>query len=101
MPIVAFALISPIQPFGGKVLLAPIPAGECPGGAPVSPYSIEPVFGPPGAYVTTQFVGGFGYIRPDSWILGLYNVVPLPECAAPPPFSNAFRTIIYGTDTLF
>ncbi|MDQ5883297.1 MAG: hypothetical protein QG654_210 [Patescibacteria group bacterium] len=64
---------------------------------------------PNGPFVTGPFVGdyytisNFYLLAPGAWILGLYNPVPLPECATAPvppgvPVPVAgFRTLLHGT----
>lgn len=103
---VAFAQLSTFQPFGGKILLSPIPGVVCPAGKIGSPFTLVPN----GPYPTGPFVGdyypvsNFHLLVPGAWILGLTNIVPLPECSTPPvpPATvpvpvNGFRTILHGT----
>ncbi len=99
----AFAQISILQPFGGKIITAPTPGISCPAGRqPGSPFMLAPntpsVVGP--------FVGDYHPISlnyqlvPGAWILGLYNPIPIPECAtqsAPPAPVSGFRTFLHGT----
>lgn len=94
-------ILAPLS-FGGRVITAPTPGVSCPVGGLVSPYTITPagVF-PPALYITTPWVGGFGAIAPGAYILGLYNPIPIPECATttvPPVPAGGFRTILYGTN---
>jgi hypothetical protein len=99
----ALAFTLPPRSFGGLIIAAPTPGVNCPAGRqPGSPFTIIPA----GASPAGPFVGDYNPISltyqlvPGAWILGLYNPVPLPECATTTPVPTpvpGFRTFIHGT----
>ncbi len=102
---ISLAQFSPFVGFGGRITTAPTPGIVCPAGKLGSPFTLAPN----GPFATGPFVGdyypvsNFYLLAPGAWILGLYNPVPLPECAIPVPPPGlpvpvtGFRTILHGT----
>lgn len=104
-PVALFAFpVIPVRPFGGRVLLAPIPGANCPGTLePTSPFNINPAapFGMIGPFAETPGPQTVGQVVPGAWVLGLYLNTPIPECevgippiAAPLP---VYRAYLFGT----
>lgn len=85
-----------LDPFGAKVIIAPVPGITCPGG---QAFYLE---GKSGLYATTAAtkVYLFNELLPTDWALGLAGPVPLPVCATnttPPVPVIATPVIMIGT----
>jgi len=88
--------ISIFTPFGGKVILTPIPGVVCPTGQPFM------IAGSTTIYVLMPSTKSYLYrtILPSVWTLGLAETLPLPICAItslPPVPVLARPIIILGT----
>lgn len=103
-PVALFAFpILPVRPFGGRVLLAPVPDVTCPGSMePTSPFTIVPVspFMIPGPFSEVPGPQSIGKVVPGAWILGLYWSTPIPDCTTelPPVPIPVFKAYIQGTN---
>lgn len=101
-----FAQTPFLMPFGGRILIAPMPGIVCPAGKLGSPFFMTPLLpAPPGPFIGDYNVVSNNFmLAPGAAILGLYIPIPIPECAttsAPPAPVPGFRTFIHGTNRKF
>ena len=101
-PVALFAFpIVPARPFGGKVLLSPIPGAICPTSMqPTSPFNIIPVspLGKAGPFSEVPGPQTVGKVVMGQWILGLYWTIPIPDCEIDGAPATVYKAYIFGTN---